>query len=75
MSGSVGTFCLMMSAEALLSHHEWITAIARATSLRSEHVEIVALVVAIEKAISAEGHTEGDGTCTTSVGDKICGPH
>lgn len=66
---------LVILAKATGFHHKRIAAIARPAGGRAEHVEIVARVVAIQKAIGTQGHAQRNGTGSTSIGDKVACPH
>ena len=65
----------MQVAKAMFFHHERITTIAGATRLRAKHVEIMSLMIAIEKAIDTERHAQRYRTGSAAVSNEIRGPN
>jgi hypothetical protein len=65
----------MIAAEAFGLHDRCVAAVASAAGLREEHVEVMILVIAAFKAITADGHAWRCSTRSTAIGDNVGHPN
>lgn len=58
-----------------LFHDGCVAAVASATSLTAEHVEVMSVVVAFLETLGAERHARRDAACATPIRDEVRCPH